>query len=145
MNSERFQVFFRAANAECVAAIAQTRGIIMTYGGQLILSNYVAGALWTKEGTPGEDPTRTERWVTYNAGRRGAYVRPTALALRSHPGNRGCMSLNGAQWLAAHGWNRWSILRFFYGDDIEFRSLGDVGVGRLGLLAIVAMGLMVND
>ncbi|MDI1444700.1 SpoIID/LytB domain-containing protein [Polyangium sp. 6x1] len=143
VNSQRFQVFARVTTSECAAAATQTRGIVMCHGGRLILANYVTGALWTKDGVPDKDPTNTERWVTYNSGRAGTDVRPTALSLKFHPCNRGCMSQNGAEWLAVHGWNRWSILQFFYGDDIDFPRLSDArGGGLLGLAALALLGLM---
>ncbi|MDI1450776.1 SpoIID/LytB domain-containing protein [Polyangium sp. 6x1] len=139
-NSQRFQLFGRVATPECADAVARTRGVVMYHNGRLILANYVAGALWTRDGAPSDDPTNTERWVTYNLGRRGNEVKQTALSLKAHPGNRGCMSQNGAQWLAMHGWNCWSILRFFYGDDIEFRRLRHPG--GLGAAAVAILGLM---
>jgi len=143
-NGTSFQVFARVATPECVAAVERTRGVVMRYRGRLIVANFVAGAPWTKEGIPGKDPTNTERWVTYNAGKTGADVKPTRLTLRSHPGNRGCMSQNGAQWLAVHGWDCWSILRYFYGEDVEFHRLGEqqpagfpMGLAMLGVLGLV--------
>lgn len=119
----RFQVMAKSAGEACRDATERTRGKVILYQGRLILANYVAGALWTQGGLPGNDPTSTERWVTYNAGKRGNDVRPTGLSLRTHPGNRGCMSQNGAAWLAANGYHHMSILRFFYGDDIDVRKL----------------------
>ena len=93
---------------------------------------------------PGKDPTNTERWMTYNAGHSRADVRPTALTLKSHPGNRGCMSQNGAQWLATHGWDCWSILRYFYGEDIEFHRIEErpTGLGSLGFAALAIFGIV---
>jgi len=88
------------------------------------VANYVAGAPWREDGSVGNDSTRTERWVTYNQGKRGDEVKPTRLTLPTHPGNRGCMSQNGADWLARHGWGYEGILRFFYGEDVE------IGAGR---------------
>lgn len=116
----------------------------MRYRGQLIVANFVAGAPWYGEGRPGKDPTNTERWVTYNEGRSGAEVKPTALTLKTHPGNRGCMSQNGAQWLAQHGRECWAILRFFYGEDVEFHRLEGrtTTSGVLGLVGLAVVGLM---
>jgi hypothetical protein len=139
-NSEKFQVFARAASSECVEAARRTTGIVLRYGGRLILANYVAGALWKADGSRGKDSTDTEKFVTYNAGRRGEDVIPTRLALRGHPGNRGCLSQNGAHWLAEHGWDHAGILRFFYGEDVELVPFGGRG-GLLGLAALVVLGV----
>ncbi|UQA60409.1 SpoIID/LytB domain-containing protein [Polyangium aurulentum] len=141
-NAERFQVFAAEATVECMAAARLTRGIVLRHRGRMIVANYVAGALWSADGSPGEDPTGTEPWVTYNAGRRGAGVTPTRLSLTTPPGNRGCMSQNGAQWLALHGWGHRQILRFFYGEDVEFFRLGAAGGAGLGVIvALAALGL----
>ncbi|MDI1445944.1 SpoIID/LytB domain-containing protein [Polyangium sp. 6x1] len=142
-NSTRFQTFARTAGAECIAAAERTRGIAMRYGGRLIVANYVAGALWRDDGSVGKDPTETERWVTYNAGKNGADVKPTRLTLSTHPGNRGCMSQNGSDWLARHGWGYQGILRFFYGKDVDIgarNGSGNSGV-LFGLVGLVMLGL----
>ncbi len=94
----RFQSLAKKAGGAFREAAEATRGLVILYQGRLILANYVAGALWSDGGLPDRDPTSTERWVTYNAGKRGRDVRPTGLSLRTHPGNRGCMSQNGAVW-----------------------------------------------
>lgn len=142
-NDASFQAMAAGATASCITAAERTRGFVMRHGGRLILSNYVAGALWREDGSRGTDATNTEKWVTYNYGRRGDDVMPTRISLSSHPGNRGCMSQNGAHWLAEHGWDCEGILRFFYGDDIEIVRLGPREGGKLaGLGGIVAMGLV---
>jgi len=155
-NGTSFQVFSRGATPEAVAAVERSRGYVMRYGGQLILANYVAGSPWIGEGQPRYDPPSdgepipSEKWVTYNVGRIGADVNPTGLALKSHPANRGCMSQNGASWLAKHGWNCWAILRYFYGDDVEFHRIGppeaesSKGFG-LGIAALVLLGLVAGS
>jgi hypothetical protein len=142
-NDTSFQTFAAGADASCIAATERTRGFVMRYGGRLITANYVAGALWREDGSRGADATNTEKWVTYNQGRSGGDVIPTRLALSTHPGNRGCMSQNGAHWLGEHGWDCERILRFFYGDDIEIVRLGAREGGKTaGLAGIVAMGLV---
>ncbi|MDC3988680.1 SpoIID/LytB domain-containing protein [Polyangium jinanense] len=118
INSQKFQVYARSAFASCVAAVADTRGILARYQGSLILGNYVAGALWTT-GKPGADPTHTERWVTYNEGKTGRFVQPTRLSDTRRADNRGCMGQNCADWLARNGRRCPEILRFFYGADLE--------------------------
>jgi hypothetical protein len=102
--------------------VKATARIVALYQNELIFANYVAGAIWSDGGVPSSDPTNTERWVTYNEGKHGEHVRPTKLA-SAHKANRGCMSQNGAHWLALHGYAYPPILRFFYGTDMELRSV----------------------
>jgi hypothetical protein len=118
INSQKFQVFAKTALPQCVDAVNATRGMVAKHGGRLIIANYVAGAIW-KDGKPGSDPTKTEKWVTYNEGRTGASVQPTRLSSIKRPDNRGCMSQNGADWLARNGRGYIDILRYFYGADAE--------------------------
>jgi Stage II sporulation protein len=117
-NSQKFQVYAKSARKTSIAAVESTRGIVGRYQGRLIVANYVAGALWTN-GAPGADATKTERFVTYNEGKRGRFVTPTKLADTRRPDNRGCMSQNGANWLATKGRKYPEILRYFYGADLE--------------------------
>lgn len=117
-NSQKFQVFAKSAFKSCFSAVDATRGIVGRYQGRLIVANYVAGALWTN-GAAGSDPTKTERFVTYNAGKTGSFVKPTKLADTKRPDNRGCMSQNCANWLANKGRKYPDILRHFYGADLE--------------------------
>lgn len=120
-NSQKFQVYSRGAFPQCIAAVEATRGEVARYQGRLVIANYVAGALWVN-GRPGNDPTNTERWVTYNEGRTGKSVLPTKLSHTGRSDNRGCMSQNGADWLARAGRTYKEILRFFYGADLELGS-----------------------
>ncbi|MDI1451871.1 SpoIID/LytB domain-containing protein [Polyangium sp. 6x1] len=148
-SGEQFQVFSRYSDEGCVEAATRTRGIVLQYQRRMILANHVAGAYWKPDGLPGPDPTNTERWVTYNGGRRGRDVIPTHLSLRSHPGNRGCMGQHCAHWLAAQGYDYAAILRFFYGDDIEFHELSgkeSTGLGQVlfGVLALAVLGITVR-
>ena len=46
-------------------------------------------------------------------------MRPTPIA-KPIEGNRGCLSQNGSVVLAARGMTWPEILRYFYGDDVEF-------------------------
>lgn len=147
----KFQVMAKVAKEVFREATERTRGIVILYQGRLILANYVAGAIWTPGGLPSKDPTSTERWVTYNMGKRGQDVRPTGLSLRTHSGNRGCMSQNGAAWLAANGYSYASILRFFYGDDIDVRPLGEKAdpvralSNPIGAIVLAAVGLILKE
>lgn len=122
VNSQKFQVFAKTALPTCVAAVEATRGMVANWQGRLIIANYVAGAIW-KDGAPGPDPTRTEKWVTYNEGLTGKSVKPTRLSSVQRSDNRGCMSQNGADWLARAGRSFADILRFFYGADLEITGL----------------------
>jgi MYXO-CTERM domain-containing protein len=106
------------------AAAAATAGEVLQYQGTQVAAFYVAGA----RNQPGptcqgstDDPTNTERYVTYNEDQSGADVEQTTLGL-VHPdnhANRGCKSQNGARCLADEGWDYDTILRFYYGADIE--------------------------
>lgn len=116
-NSQSFQTYAPAASPPCASAAAQTRGLVLRYRGALLVANYVAGALFDDAGQPTSDPTRTEKWVTYNRGRTGAFVIPTPLSRTDRPDNRGCMSQNGADFMARRGHDFVTILRFYYGDD----------------------------
>jgi hypothetical protein len=148
-NSEHFQTYASKATARAIEATEATRGMVARYKGELILANYVAGAIWTPDGSPGNDPTHTERWVTYNEGRTGDAVRPTSLSSPTRSDNRGCKSQNGADWLAHHGYAYPAILRFFYGADLELPgketaddSSGTASAAPLLLVAAVAAALV---
>lgn len=117
-NSQAFQAYAAVASPACSAATVQTRGLVLRWAGKLIVANYVAGARLTADGTLGDDPTRTEKWVTYNRGRMGPQVIPTPLSRVDRSDNRGCMSQNGADWMARRGVDFAGILRFYYGDDV---------------------------
>lgn len=117
-NSQKFQVFAKSAFKTCISAVEATRGMVARYQKRLIVANYVAGAIWTN-GAPGADTTKTERFVTYNEGKKGTFVTPTKLADTKRPDNRGCMSQNAANWLAKRGSKYPAILRHFYGADLE--------------------------
>ncbi len=121
-NTERFQTYAMKATARAREATAVTRGIVGRYRGEMIIANYVAGAHRNEDGSLGPDPTRTERFVTYNEGRTGDAVRPSKLASPARSDNRGCKSQNGADWLARHGRDYRAILRFYYGADLEIEG-----------------------
>jgi hypothetical protein len=152
-NGEDFQVFARSATDECIAASLQTRGVVLRHHGRMILANHVAGAVWNFDGSISPDPTKTERWVTYNIGRSGPAVIPTPIALRTHPGNRGCMGQNCAHFLAGQGYDHRMILRFFYGEDIELSELGKRemstqekknGATALAFVALAMLGMTIG-
>jgi hypothetical protein len=123
VNSQHFQVYKPNPTERTLQATAETAGIVCRHAGELMVCNYVAGAYWTTDGRRGEDPTKTERYVTYNEGKTGSAVKPTSLSNMSRPDNRGCMSQNGADWLAHNGRDYPAILRYFYGADIEIGPL----------------------
>ncbi len=105
-------------------AARETAGQVLTHKGKLIASFYVAGSL-RSGGTckAGSDPTKTEKWVTYNQGRTGGSVRATALGSKSNPANRGAMSQNGSACWSKNGWKHDRIARYYYGDDIRIEAL----------------------
>jgi hypothetical protein len=104
-------------------AVDATSGQVLMYEGVQVAAFYVAGALQDPPDCTGGtyDPTNTERFVTYNQGTSGDDVEQTTLGFvdPSNKANRGCMSQNGSDCLAEAGWLWESILRFYYGEDIE--------------------------
>ena len=141
VNSQSFQTYATVANAASATATRATAGMVAEYDGALVQANYVAGALLDAQGNASDDPTNTERWVTYNEGLTGSDVRPTPLSGRRSD-NRGCMSQNGADWLSRHGYNAARILRYYYGADLKITGGGK---GRVlvvaGAALLVAWGL----
>jgi lysophospholipase L1-like esterase len=120
-NSEHFQVASKVAKPLPARAARETSGGVATHMGRLILANFVAGGAWPQRAWDGKGAkAKTEHYVTYNQGRSGTSVIKTSLASTGHRDNRGCMSQNGADELARRGWKWPAILRFFYGDDIQF-------------------------
>jgi MYXO-CTERM domain-containing protein len=104
-------------------AAAETSGQVLRYQQTIIAAFYVAGALQSGPDCRGgsSDPTGTEHYVTYNEGKTGDQVEQTTLGWVD-PGNlenRGCQSQNGAHCLSDEGWDYDSILRYFYGEDID--------------------------
>ena len=132
VNSESFQTYAAVANSASAAATRATSGVVAKYEGELVQANYVAGAILNEDGSIGDDPTGTEKWVTYNDGATGTDVRPTPLSGRRND-NRGCMSQNGANWLSKRGYSALQILRYYYGADLQVAGLGR---GR----ALIAIG-----
>jgi hypothetical protein len=114
----------RPPDAEHFQAVADTAGQVLRYHDTQVAAFYVAGA--RNQPPPGcvgstDDPTDTEKWVTYNEGLSGDAVMQTALGFVSPTNwaNRGCMSQNGSHCLAESGRGYDEILRFYYGADIE--------------------------
>jgi hypothetical protein len=136
-NGESFQVCARVAFPHCQKAAASTSGGLVLHRGRVVLTSYVAGALWPSGKVPSPaaarsapDPTGTEKWVTYNDGHVGRSVVPSPIASLSSPDNRGCMSQNGAVALAKLGHSWAQILRFFYGADATFSIAEPASVAR---------------
>jgi hypothetical protein len=122
------------AGAQHRRAVEQTSGLVLGYRGVVVAAFYVAGALQDPPACTGGgvDPTGTEAYVTYNEGRSGDDVEQTTLGLVDPANfeNRGCQSQNGANCLAQAGRDHPSILRFYYGEDIELvRAEGPCVVG----------------
>jgi lysophospholipase L1-like esterase len=123
LNSTRQQVVAPVQIPRAVAATSATRGGLILYRHKPILACHNAGAIWRPgalTGEDGKDDTRTEKNITYNRSLTGRDVRPTPIAQASVEGNRGCLSQNGSVALAARGMTWPEILRYFYGDDVEF-------------------------
>lgn len=125
VNGESFQAYSATANPGCKMAAEATKGMVMTWGGELIVANYVAGALVRPDGSLGKDLTHTEHFVTYNEGKTGSDVEPAPkpIALPTRSDNRGCMGQNRADYLSKQGYDADAILRYFYGADIELVGL----------------------
>jgi hypothetical protein len=108
------------------AAVRGTAGRVLRYAGTQVAAFYVAGAHQQAPTCQGgtDDPTGTERWVTYNEGRAGDEVIQTPLGFvdPANHANRGCMSQNGSHCLAGAGHDVETILRFYYGEDIELET-----------------------
>jgi len=110
---------------EHVEAVERTRGVVLAYADVPIAAFYVAGAKPSDRETcvavaGDDDPTNTERWVTYNEGRAGNEVEQTPLGWvdPSNVRNRGCMSQWGSRCLEERGDSFATIARFYYGADI---------------------------
>ena len=113
----------REPREEHYEAVRATQGEVLQYMEETIAGFYVAGSRQTPPECRGgtDDPTNTERFVTYNEGLSGDGVEQTTLGW-VNPGNiynRGCLSQNGSHCLAESGWGYEDILRFYYGTDIE--------------------------
>jgi hypothetical protein len=122
INGQSFQAYAATASQSCIDATNETRGVVGRYQGELVIGNYVAGALVKTDGSLGTDPTKTEKWITYNEGKTGADVTPTKLSYIPRTDNRGCMGQNRSDWLAENGYDYAKILRYFYGADLELND-----------------------
>lgn len=106
-------------------AVAQTEGEVLMYRGVVVAAFYVAGAIPSMPDCVARagdnDPTNTERYVTYNQGRAGDDLIQTSLGFvdRRNLRNRGCKSQNGANCLSRAGRTYRDIVHFYYGADIE--------------------------
>lgn len=110
-------------DANDIEAVNETSGIVLQYKDASIAAFFVAGA----DSTPpecmdeGTDSTDTVRYVTYNQGLSGSSINQTSLGFVSptNYANRGCMSQLGSRCLADLGDSFDTILKFYYGDDIQ--------------------------
>ena len=107
-------------------AVRATAGEVLMYRGIVIAGFFVAGANPSNRSTcvarsTDSDPTRTERYVTYNEGLTGTAVHQTSLGWISPTNyrNRGCLSQWGSRCLDERGTGYRGILRFYYGADID--------------------------
>ncbi|QDU35239.1 Stage II sporulation protein [Poriferisphaera corsica] len=114
-------------------AVKATAGEILTFNGKYIASFYVAGSKVSELPLkPGDDTPKdfwwdypTEKYVTYNYpnDKWGDNNQGSTLGSLANPINRGCMSQNGADYLADLGWNYMDILKYYYGGDIQLESV----------------------
>lgn len=119
---------------EHVAAVDATRGQYLTWEDTIIASFYVAAAIPPNpdpddpynscRGNGGNDPTNTERFVTYNLGKSGCDIQMSNQGFvpadcRDNPHNRGTASQNGQSCLANTGVGYRDMFAMYYGDDIE--------------------------
>ncbi len=116
----------REPSIEHQMAVDATSGQVLQYMGIQVAAFYVAGALQnppTCIAGP-DDPSNTERYVTYNLGKAGDQIDQTILGFvdPSNYANRGCMSQNGSDCLADEGFDAEYMVRFYYGEDIELVS-----------------------
>ncbi len=110
-------------DANDIEAVNETSGIVMQYEGESIAAFFVAGA----DSTPpacmddGADTTDTVQYVTYNQGLSGSSIHQTSLGFvdPTNYANRGCMSQLGSRCLANEGDSFDTILKFYYGADIQ--------------------------
>ncbi|MEM1446149.1 MAG: SpoIID/LytB domain-containing protein [Planctomycetota bacterium] len=82
------------------------------------------------------DPTSTERWVTYTYANDlyGGFNTGTPLGFQGSPfnpnwPNRGAHSQNGADYLSDNSVNYLDILKYYYGADIQVRTVETAGTG----------------
>ena len=97
---------------EVQTAVDETRGIVAKWSGEVIAAFFVKG----------DESSGTAGYVTANEGKSGNDVTPTTLGSATNPHNRGTMSQNKTNELAAQGWDYQRILRYFYGADLELAS-----------------------
>lgn len=112
-------------------AVEETSGVILRYNENLTIGFYVAGDSSPDSQCVGNSSgvANTERWVTYNEGKSGDDIDQSRIAWRHKPSdrdwgqNRGALSQWGAHCLAENmDYSSTDILRFFYGDDVEFQQ-----------------------
>jgi hypothetical protein len=110
-------------DANDIEAVNETSGIVLQYKDASIAAFFVAGA----DSTPpacmdeGTDSTNTVQYVTYNEGLSGSNINQTSLGFvdPTNYANRGCMSQLGSRCLANAGDSFDTILKFYYGEDIQ--------------------------
>ncbi|QQE13330.1 hypothetical protein JD969_07690 [Planctomycetota bacterium] len=114
-------------------AVNATAGEILTFNGKYICSFYVAGSKpKTLPLSPSDETEKviswaypTEKYVTYNYPDNNwdSNNQGSTLGSLSNPINRGCMSQNGANYLAGMGLNYIDILKYYYGGDVQLESV----------------------
>jgi hypothetical protein len=112
-----------APTAAQIKAVQETAGQVLRFKNTTIAAFFVAGAKQSPPSCKGNksDSTNTEKFVTYNEGLSGSGIHQTTLGW-VNPGNlenRGCMSQWGSRCLSTAGKSASSILKFYYGADIQ--------------------------
>ncbi len=106
--------------ADQLRAVKETAGQILRYKGTTIAAFYVAGGSAKPTSCRGAYAA-TEKYVTYNSGKSGSGITQTSLGWINPANyrNRGCMSQLGTRCLASMGKTDDTMLKFYYGTDIE--------------------------
>ncbi|QQE13329.1 PEP-CTERM sorting domain-containing protein [Planctomycetota bacterium] len=122
-----------SAGQQHIDAVNATSGEIVAFNDSFICSFYVAGSKpSTLPLSPSDNTAKTfwqtnstETYVTYNYpdNNWGSNNQGSSLGWLSNPVNRGCMSQNGADFLADKGMNYIDILKYYYGGDIQIESV----------------------
>jgi hypothetical protein len=106
--------------ADQIRAVKETAGQVLRYKGTTIAAFFVAGGAAKPTSCKGAYAS-TEHYVTYNSGKTGSGITQTTLGWVNPANyrNRGCLSQLGTRCLASMGKSDDTMLKFYYGADIE--------------------------
>ena len=107
--------------ADQIKAVKETAGQVLRYKGVTIAGFFVRGGAAKPTACRGSTSDYTEKYVTYNAGKSGSGITQTSLGWVSPTNyrNRGCLSQLGTRCLASMGKTDDTMIKFYYGSDIE--------------------------